>query len=140
MATKRTTTTTRKSHITKPCSSYQLGSARDAGKVPTVEFAGKARVLGTAREESRHDLFGKELAVANDKATAVGQPTNGIVVTFIQQDGHQALRKDVLIVIIAIVLRLFHSHSPRSSMRLLVDGFNRSVAHVCFSQVGKMSS
>lgn len=42
----------------------------------------------------------------DDKSLSVREPTNGVMILFIQQDGHEALGEDILTVIIPTILVL----------------------------------
>jgi hypothetical protein len=51
--------------------------------LPSIQLSSETTILGFARKEFWHDLFLKQLSITDDKALAVRQPTNGIMILFI---------------------------------------------------------
>ena len=74
--------------------------------VPTVELSGETAVLGLARKVERHDFLSKLVAFADDKGPAVGQPTDGFLGARICENLHEALRKNLGVVLFVIIFQL----------------------------------
>ena len=72
----------------------KLRTTSDAGKVPPVQLAGEAGVLGLAKVLGE-DRVGKLLAVHNDECPAMRQPRDGIRVVRFGQNLHQSLGEDL---------------------------------------------
>ena len=68
--------------------------------LPAVQLAREAAVFGLAGKIFRHDPFGKEASVVYDKRVAVRQPADRVLAFWIAEAFHQALRKDLRVVVL----------------------------------------
>ena len=63
--------------------------------VPSIQFTGKAGILGMAGKVSWHDFGHKSIAITDHKGASMRQPTDGFQVTFITQNLHETLRENL---------------------------------------------
>ena len=68
--------------------------------LPAVQLAREAAVFGLAGKIFRHDPFGKEASVVDDKGVAVRQPADRVLAVWIAEAFHKALRKDLRVVVL----------------------------------------
>ena len=70
----------------------RLGTTGDAGKAPAVELAGETREFARL-EVLGEDFIGEGLLLVDDKAVAMGKPTDNVGVGFVGKDVHQLCGK-----------------------------------------------